>query len=138
LTRQQLLTKAWTAYNKERWTHVVDLTTKILTDLERPATVEQESYGPRTLSCQGPVAYRPQTLSSTTRGLVNDVATALFMRGEAYRQLDRLKDARSDWEKVMTFTHAVTYDDQTDEFWLTKDAAENKLFQLDRAEGKQR
>jgi hypothetical protein len=65
--------------------------------------------------------------------LINDVAMALYLRGEANRHLKKEVEARADWKKVMTFDHAVTFDVRSKEFWRTKDGAENKLFQLDLA-----
>ena len=135
-TRGQLLTRAWRANDKENWGRVVELTTKLLAQFERSAEKDQE----RLINEKAPAA-KPGIVGANlseedarlnfSRGLINDVATALYLRGEANSQLGKRPDARADWEKVLTYPYALTWDERTNEFWLTKDGAENKLYQFD-------
>lgn len=137
-TREQLLTRAWKASNSEKWNDVVELTTKLLGDFENAAEMKQKELSEATAPAPktgrlGSDVSDSDARNNHSRGLVNDVATALFLRGDAMCHLGKTDDARADWAAVTEFPHAVTWDERTKEFWLTKDGAENKLFQLDRS-----
>ncbi len=141
LTRSELLTRAWAAYNREDWDHVVELTTNLYDKLEWAANKKQKEL----LETEVPF---PQTgrlgvdltdadvKRNNSFGLINDVATALYLRGEAQKHLGKMEQAHADWEKVKTYEHAVTFDLQTQEFWRTSDAASNGLCQLDKVKVK--
>jgi hypothetical protein len=136
-TREVLLARAWNAHNGEKWGGVVELTTKLLKDFEYPADIKQTELTKLKAPLPKPGRVGVDLSDADVQnnhsfGLINDVATALFLRGEGYIHLGKEVEARADWKKVMTFEHAVTYDLQTKEFWRTKEGAENKLFQLDR------
>ncbi len=136
-TREELLARAWNAHNEKNWSQVVELTTTLLGDFERPAEKKQEELTkakapePKTGRIGVDLSDADER-NNHSFGLINDVATSLYLRGEAYRHLRKEVEARADWKKVMTFDHAVTFDIRTKEFWRTKEGAENKLFQLDR------
>ena len=136
-TREELLSLAWNAHDEKNWDQVVELTTNLLKVDEDPANKEQQELTEKKvpLTKTGRVGVDlgdADVQSNHSFGLINDVATALFLRGEANRQLKKEVEARADWKKVMTFDHAVTFSSVLKEFWRTKDEAENKIFQLDR------
>ncbi|MGA2259473.1 MAG: hypothetical protein ABSG53_32765, partial [Thermoguttaceae bacterium] len=136
-TRQELVALAWTANNEKQWDQVVELTTTVISDFEHPADKKQEEYTKQKepLPKTGRVGVDLSDADEKRNhsfGLVNDVATALFLRGEANLNLGKQVEARADWKKVMTFTHAVTFDKVQKEFWRTSEGAENKLYQLDK------
>ena len=137
-TRPQLLERAWNAYNGENWKKVVEITTQLMSRFEKTAPTAQEKL----LTDHAPVPKlgrlgvdltEEDVIANHSHGLVNDFATALFLRGESYSHLaGQGARARADLEEVMKYPHAVTWDVQTKEFWLTKEGAENSLFQLDK------
>lgn len=136
-TREQLLTRAWNASERERWATVVELLTKLLDDCEFSAERGEKQMlstnaPPPKLGRLGVALSEADAQANFSRGMINDVATALFLRGEAFNHLGKLPEARADWQKVLTYPHAATWDIRTKEFWLTKEGAENKLYQLDR------
>ena len=136
-TREQLLTRAWNASERERWTTVVDFLTKLLNDYEFSAERGEKQMlstnaPPPKLGRLGVALSDADAQANFSRGLINDVATALYLRGEAFNHLGKVPEARADWQKVLTYPHAATWDVRTKEFWLTKEGAENKLYQMDR------
>lgn len=135
--RPWLLTQAWKAYNQKKWDQAHKWTNILISKYEMPA--DKQHMELKSNSEPPPKLGRVSSTDAQFnhgRGLVNDVATAYFIRGEANLNLNRPEDARADWQKAIGYSYAVTYDVEMDEFWLTKDGAENKLYQLNKSSAK--
>lgn len=66
---------------------------------------------------------------------LNDVGTALFIKGEAYRNAGDMEEARKAYKKLVdSFYYAQTWD-PAEFFWKPAEAAQQKLEQLDESNG---
>lgn len=62
---------------------------------------------------------------------LNDVATALFIQGEAYRKVEMMDEAKATYSKIVDeFTYAQTYDARG-WFWKPAEASQEKLAMLE-------
>lgn len=59
---------------------------------------------------------------------INDVSTALFIRGEAFRQVGKMEEAKTAFSRIVNeFSYGQCYDVGKKLFWKPVDAANDKL-----------
>jgi hypothetical protein len=60
-------------------------------------------------------------------GLLNDVATCLFIKGKALEALRRNDEAKKAYEATQKYTHARTWDANGEFFWSPAEGASDRL-----------
>ena len=64
---------------------------------------------------------------------LNDVATCLYIQGEAYRQAKQLDKAKAAFERIIKeFSYGQTYDPSNKAFWKPVDAAKDKISMMEK------
>ncbi|OGX22105.1 MAG: hypothetical protein A2Y03_08950, partial [Omnitrophica WOR_2 bacterium GWF2_38_59] len=97
-----LTTKAWEALNQKDTEAVLAYTNKCL-----------ELYAEQAIKMQSELTDYPQGKQDEifSYWALNDVATSLFIQGEAYRRADMKEEAKAVYKKLMTeFTYGQAWD----------------------------
>ncbi len=64
---------------------------------------------------------------------LNDVATSLYIQGEAYRQAKQLDKAKVAFQRIINeFSYGQTYDPVNKAFWKPVDAAKDKISMMEK------
>ncbi|HBG62100.1 MAG: hypothetical protein A2306_06105 [Omnitrophica WOR_2 bacterium RIFOXYB2_FULL_38_16] len=117
-----LTTKAWEALNQKDTEAVLAYTNKCL-----------ELYAEQAIKMQSELTDYPQGKQDEifSYWALNDVATSLFIQGEAYRRADMKEEAKAVYKKLMTeFTYGQAWD-TNGWFWKPAEAAKEKLAMID-------
>jgi tetratricopeptide (TPR) repeat protein len=115
---ETLVKKAWEAMNNDDIEAVLAYTNKVM-----------ELYGEQARKMQETLDECPSGSNEEifSYWALNDVATALFIQGEAYRKADMTDEAVEAYESIVDeFACGQTYDTQG-WFWKPADAAQEKL-----------
>ncbi|VAW15972.1 hypothetical protein MNBD_BACTEROID05-991 [hydrothermal vent metagenome] len=119
---ETLTTKAWGALNSSDIEGVLAFTNKNL-----------ELYGEQAKGMQDSLDSYPEGGNDEIFGYwaLNDVATSLFIQGEAYRQADMKAEAKEVYEKLINdYTFGQAWDTKG-WFWKPAEAAKEKLVMLE-------
>ncbi len=114
-----LATKAWQALAEKNVDAVVVYTNKCI-----------EMYGTEAAKMQAGLKEVPTGDDQKVFSFwaLNDVATCLYIQGEAYRQAKKPEEAKAAFERVVKeFSFGQTYDPANKAFWKPADAAKDKL-----------
>jgi tetratricopeptide (TPR) repeat protein len=64
---------------------------------------------------------------------LNDVATSLFIQGEAYRKANQMDKAKAAYQRVINeFSYGQTYDVKSKTFWKPADGARDGLYMIEK------
>lgn len=64
---------------------------------------------------------------------LNDVATSLFIQGEAYRKAKDMDKAKASYQRVINeFSYAQTYDQASKTFWKPAEASADALYMIEK------
>ena len=64
---------------------------------------------------------------------INDVATSLFIQGEAYRKAKDMDKAKAAYQRVVNeFSYGQTYDPASKTFWKPVEAAQDGLYMIEK------
>ncbi len=114
-----LATKAWQALAEKNLDGVLIYTNKCL-ELYAGEAVKMQA------ALTEPITGDPQKIFS--QWALNDVATCLYIQGEAYRQAKQLDKAKAAFERVVNeFAFGQAYDPNSKTFWKPADGAKDKL-----------
>ncbi len=119
---ETLTTKAWGALNSSDIEGVLAFTNKNL-----------ELYGEQAKGMQDSLDTYPEGGNDEIFGYwaLNDIATSLFIQGEAYRQADMKAEAKEVYEKLINeYTFGQAWDTKG-WFWKPAEAAKEKLVMLE-------
>ena len=121
-TSAQLTKKAWDALAANDLNAVVIYTNKVL-----------ELYTPKAKEMQASLKeYAWESKESTfSYWALNDVGTALFIQGEAYRNAGKKKEAAESYKKVINEYFYAQCWDPAGWFWKPAEVAQQKLSELD-------
>lgn len=123
----QLTTAAWAYHNAGDFRKAIAKAKQCIDRFEGAALIEQELLREQRAPqpAEG-LANEEQKKVVTSRGLLNDVATAYFIAGSSAEALGRLEDARQHYQRAAKFTYARTWDPKG-WFWSPATAAEKRL-----------
>ncbi|MBF0387920.1 MAG: tetratricopeptide repeat protein [Candidatus Omnitrophica bacterium] len=114
-----LTTKAWKALADKNLDAVLVYTNKCLELYAEKARVMQAGLK------EYPAGDEQKVFSFWA---LNDVATCVFIQGEAYRQAGKMEDAKQAFNRVVSdFSFGQAYDPANKAFWKPADAAKEKL-----------
>lgn len=133
---EQCLKNAWKAYNDKAYQSAIKFADQCIDDFERPAEREQERMN-KEKEPEPPtgVVSEEEKKKIFKRGMLNDVATAYFIKGRSAEYLykkggpqaqdfkDMAKDA---YEATCRFKHGRAWDPQG-WFWSPCEAASDRL-----------
>ncbi len=126
----QLTVKAWKALDKGNYSKVIEKTDGCINQFGTQAEREQKSLTqdgtPQPRNSGFTEDEKRLTLS---RGVLNDVATCYFIKGQALEKLDRVNDAKEAYKKAQDFPHARTWD-PNGWFWSPAEASSDRLTKL--------
>ena len=117
-----LTTKAWEAFGKDDIEAVLAYTNKCL-----------ELYGEAAKKMQSSLTDYPMGKKEDIfkYWALNDVATALFIQGEAYRKANMMDEAKEVFQKLISeYTYGQSWDSKG-WFWKPAEAAQEKLATLE-------
>lgn len=130
--RQCNLREAFRALDRGRWARVVRQSEAVMGSLGI-ASLDQERLAKAGVPLP-PTGMVPdeERRRIHARGVLNDVAAALWLRGKALQQLGDPAGARKAYQEAAALTYARVYDPSKDEFWSPADAAGGLLRMLPR------
>ena len=119
---QQLVQKAWGALAANDLSAVVSYANKAI-----------ELYAPKASEMQGSLKEYPWESKEKTMSFwaLNDVGTALFILGEAYRNAGKKDEAMQTYKKLIDEYFYAQCWDPAGWFWKPAEAAQQKLGELD-------
>ncbi len=117
-----LATKAWNALNAEDLEAVLAYTNKCIELYADPAKKMQESL------FEYPAGENEEIFSYWA---LNDVATCLFIQGEAYRQKDMLDEAKAAYQKIIDEYSFGQCWDEGGWFWKPAESAKEKIAMIE-------
>lgn len=130
----QLTSCAWVFLDDARFVDAIAVAEECIDAFEGQALRDQQS-----LSLDGqpaPLTGQPGNKAELNeilkRGVLNDVAACHFVKGQALERLDRLDDARDEYQNVLQYPHARVWDPAGDPaglgfFWSPAQAAADRL-----------
>jgi tetratricopeptide (TPR) repeat protein len=119
-----LATKAWGALNEKNLDAVLAYTNKCV-----------EMYGEQARKMQSELTELPTGDEQKVFSFwaLNDVATNLFIQGEAYRQAGKMAEAKAAFEAVVNnYPFGQAYDPASKSFWQPANAAKDKLKMMEK------
>ena len=119
-----LTTKAWESLAQKNTDAVVVYTKKCI-DMYAPQAVKMQS------ELKDYPTGDPQKIFSYWA--VNDVATSLYIQGEAYRKAKDMDKAKAAYQRVVNeFSFGQAYDPASKTFWKPVDAAKDALYMIEK------
>jgi len=119
-----LATKAWQALAAKNTEAVLVYTNKCI-DMYAPAAAKMQS------ELKDYPSGDPQKVFSYWA--VNDIATSLYIQGEAYRKAKELDKAKTAYTRVVNeFSYGQAYDPASKTFWKPADAAKDALYMIEK------
>ena len=130
----QLAGCAWGFLDDARYVDAIAVAEECIDAFEGQALRDQQS-----LSLDGqpaPLTGQPGSKAELNeilkRGVLNDVAACHFVKGQALERLDRLDDARNEYQNVLQYPYARVWDPAGDPtglgfFWSPAQAAADRL-----------
>lgn len=123
----ELTNAAWEALNHEEYKVAVTKAEGCIKTFEKQARREQQAF---TSSDQPtpPVGEVPLAIKSEilNRGVLNDVATCYFIKGQAYEGMNAFSDAKDAYTRVLEFPDGRAWDPKG-WFWSPAQAAADRL-----------
>jgi len=105
-------TRAWEALEKKDYRAAITHADAVITEFGRQANEKQaalaKSKSPK--PPEGPVTDDKVKKAVFANGLLNDVATCLFIKGEALEKTGKAGDAKSAYDAACKLTYARTWD----------------------------
>jgi tetratricopeptide (TPR) repeat protein len=119
-----LTTKAWQALAQKDTAAVLVYTNKCV-DMYGPAAVKMQA------ELKDYPSGDPQKVFSYWA--VNDIATSLYIQGEAYRKAKELDKAKAAYTRVVNeFSYGQAYDPASQTFWKPAEAARDALYMIEK------
>ena len=125
-----LTARAWEAFGKADYESAIRYADKCIEGFGPSADREQAKLetGPASLPPTGKVSDEERQ-AILARGVLNDVATCLYIRGRAAEALGQRQQARAAYQKAARYTYARTWDPKG-WFWSPAEAASDRLQEL--------
>lgn len=124
----QLTTDAWNALNASEYPNAVSIAQECISAFANQALREQRALDGATPPPVGKVG-EDEKQAIFSHGVLNDVATCYFIKGQALERLNRLSEARDAYIQAEQFSYARTWDEQG-WFWSPAEAATDRLSAL--------
>ena len=119
-----LATKAWQALAEKDMNAVLAYTNKCISLYSAQAAKMQNSLK------EYPAGDNQKIFSYWA---LNDVATSLYIQGEAYRRAKHMDEAKAAFNRIINeFSYGQTYDVNNKTFWKPIDGAKDALYMIDR------
>ncbi len=120
--RSETLTiKAWKAFDDRDLNAVLAYTKKCIALYSAEASKMQKSLTEYPTGDQKIFSY----------WALNDVATCLYIQGEALRRVKRMDEAKAAFNRIINeFSYAQTYDPKNKSFWKPVDGANDSLYMI--------
>jgi tetratricopeptide (TPR) repeat protein len=116
-----LTLKAWRALEDRDLNAVVAYTNKCIQLYAGQAARMQKSLS----------SYPTGKKNTFSYWALNDVATCLYIQGEALRRVKRMYDAQVDFERITKeFSFGQCYDPRSDTFWKLTDGAHDSMYMI--------
>jgi tetratricopeptide (TPR) repeat protein len=119
-----LTTKAWQALADKNTEAVLVYTNKCI-----------DMYGPAAAKMQAGLTEYPsgEAQNVFSYWAVNDIATSLYIQGEAYRKAKEIDKAKAAYQRVINeFSYGQAYDPGSKTFWKPAEAAADALYMIDK------
>ena len=125
---EQLTSDAWDALNKLDYATAIQKTEECIDSFELQAIRDQEALKDSPMPPVGAVGDEDKAVIQA-RGVLNDVATCYFIKGQALEKLDRISEAKEAYQGAQQFPYGRTWD-PLGWFWSPADAAADRLAKL--------
>lgn len=115
--------KAWEALRQNDLNAVLGYTNKCIS-----------MYAPQAVQMQATLTEYPSGSNDKifSYWALNDVATSLFIQGEALRKAKRYDEAKAVFNRIINeFSYAQTYSIESKNFWKPADAAKDSLYMIE-------
>ncbi len=127
---EELTTKAWEAYRAKEYEKAIKFADECINEFKGAAKRKQtqlEQEGSETPN--GTVSEEDKAVIFS-RGLLNDVATCMYVKGRSLEALGKISSAKTAYEVVSQFTHARTWDPKG-WFWSPAESALDRIANMD-------
>lgn len=130
---QKLTTEAWDAFNAQNYKLAIAKADTCIDAFELAATRKQDKMykNEEPQPPKGVVKDPKERDRIFKRGILNDVATCFFIKGQSAERLEEYKVAMTAYQEGAIFTYARTWDPKG-WFWISADACEDRLSQIKR------
>jgi hypothetical protein len=124
----ELTNKAWDAFNKGDYDSAIGLADKCINEFLGRAMREQEDLEAKKspLPPTGPVPDQEKQ-AIFARGLLNDVATCMYIKGRSLEAKGRKEEAAKVYKATAKFTYARCWDPKGGAFWSPAEGALDRL-----------
>ena len=125
---EQLTSDAWAVLNRLDYAVAIQKTEECIDSFELQAIRDQEALKDSPMPPVGAVSDEDKAVIQA-RGVLNDVATCYFIKGQALEKLGRVNQAKEAYQSAKQFPHARTWD-PLGFFWSPAQAASDRLAKL--------
>ncbi|MDA1314235.1 MAG: hypothetical protein O2968_12925 [Acidobacteria bacterium] len=130
---EELTSDAWNAFNAKDYKRAIEIADEVLGNFTLQAERDQREL--ETSGAPNPSTGKPRSgeekQRTLERGLLNDVATCYFIKGQANDKLKKIDEAKKAYTSAAALTYARTWD-PAGWFWSPSQAAKDRLTLLGR------
>lgn len=117
---------AWDAFNKDKFDEAIKAADKCIDEFLPTAKRMEEDLEKKKENIPNGAVSDTEKKKVFANGLLNDVATCLFIKGRSFEKLNKKEDAKSAYRVAKTLRHARAWD-TSGWFWAPADAASDRL-----------
>lgn len=127
----RLTNAAWKAYDNGEYRQAIKKAEECIDEFQPSALREQKELE-RNNTVLPPVGKVGEAVKNVilNRGLLNDVATCWFIKGQSLERLGTIQEAIQAYSKAVRYTHARTYDPSWSGFWSPSQTASDRISYL--------
>jgi hypothetical protein len=125
-----LTTEAWNAFNKGDWSAAIHKADACISQFQDQADDQQAELERKHATVPSGTVSKQAGDEILKRGPLNDVATALWIKGQSLEKLGKIEDAKQVYHTAAKYTYARCYDTSWDGFWSPSENALRRLRHL--------
>jgi hypothetical protein len=125
----KLTTQAWDAFNRSDFNAAISAADECVSRFRSSAERQESALQNESPPPVGKTSDE-QKNALLARGVLNDVATCFFIRGESASKLGRTTEAMDAYTAAGRYPHARVFDPRGNFFWSPADAAADRLKDL--------
>lgn len=119
--------KAWNAFNKRAYPKAVAHAGKCIKQFSRPAQRLQNNLAKNRARVPVGIVTESQKQKIFANGILNDVATCLFIKGRCAERRRQIPQAKAAYSAARKLTYARCWDPNGSFFWSVSEAASDRL-----------
>jgi hypothetical protein len=126
----RLTKEAWDAFNRKEWHTAIQKADECISQFQDQADDMQTQLEKSGVTVPTGTVSKQEKDQILKRGPLNDVGTALWIKGQAAEKLGMNEEAKQAYQSASKYTFARCYDASYDGFWAPADTAKGRLKHL--------